>query len=47
MSSRKPYAGSERKLILGIDIGTTFSGASFTVADPGVIPVVQGVNRLV
>jgi hypothetical protein len=45
MSPREVYVGESRKLILGIDVGTTFSGVSFTILDPGVVPVIHGVNR--
>ena len=45
MAPLKPYAGLSRKLVLGIDIGTTFSGVSYTILDPGEVPKVQGVTR--
>jgi molecular chaperone DnaK (HSP70) len=45
--SRKPYSGSQRKLVIGIDVGTTFSGVSYSILDPGIVPVIQGVNRYV
>ncbi|KZT22437.1 hypothetical protein NEOLEDRAFT_1071368 [Neolentinus lepideus HHB14362 ss-1] len=35
---REPYDGSSRKLVLALDIGTTFSGISYTILDPGQIP---------
>ncbi|KZP20068.1 hypothetical protein FIBSPDRAFT_932499 [Athelia psychrophila] len=44
-SSRLPYHGSERKLVLGMDIGTTFSGISYAVLDPGEVPTIRGVTR--
>ncbi|KAL1743095.1 hypothetical protein HDZ31DRAFT_41741 [Schizophyllum fasciatum] len=47
MNARKPYAGSARKLIIAIDVGTTFSGVSYSILDPGQVPQVCGVNRLV
>ena len=47
MANRKPYAGSRRGLIVGIDVGTTYSGASYSILDPGVVPIIQGVNRCV
>jgi archaellum component FlaC len=46
-ASSKPYDGPRRRLILGIDVGTTFSGVSYSILDPGVVPIVQGVNRCV
>jgi molecular chaperone DnaK (HSP70) len=35
---RTPYKGESRKLIIAIDIGTTFTAASFCIAEPGEIP---------
>ena len=32
MFQRLPYAGTERKLVLAFDIGTTFSGVSYWCA---------------
>ena len=34
-AARAPYSGSSRKFILALDIGTTFSGAAYTLLDPG------------
>ncbi|KAL1673479.1 hypothetical protein EV122DRAFT_282965 [Schizophyllum commune] len=45
MNARKPYAGKSRKLIIAIDVGTTFSGVSYSILDPGQVPEVCGVNR--
>ncbi|KAL1700708.1 hypothetical protein EV121DRAFT_283186 [Schizophyllum commune] len=45
MSSRKPYEGKSRRLVIAIDVGTTFSGVSYSVLDPGQVPQVCGVNR--
>ena len=45
--STVPYSGPQRKLVVGIDVGTTFSGVSYCILDPGVVPLVQGVNRCV
>jgi molecular chaperone DnaK (HSP70) len=47
MSTRKPYEGLSRGLVIGIDVGTTFSGVSYCILDPGTIPIIQGVNRWV
>ncbi|KZT03737.1 uncharacterized protein LAESUDRAFT_814408 [Laetiporus sulphureus 93-53] len=41
----KPYSGIKRKLVLGIDIGTTYSGVSFCILDPGEIPQIRSVIR--
>ncbi|KAH9485819.1 Heat shock 70 kDa protein 12B [Psilocybe cubensis] len=42
---RMTYNGLSRKLVLAIDIGTTFSGVSYSILDPGQIPEIRGVNR--
>ena len=47
IASTAPYSGPQRKLVVGIDVGTTFSGVSYCILDPGVVPLVQGVNRCV
>ena len=28
---RKPYSGSTRPLVIALDVGTTFSGVSYTI----------------
>ncbi|KAG8929077.1 hypothetical protein FRC01_004909 [Tulasnella sp. 417] len=38
MPSRPNYSGSEAKLVIAIDIGTTYSGASYTFLKPGSVP---------
>ncbi|KDR67687.1 hypothetical protein GALMADRAFT_79463 [Galerina marginata CBS 339.88] len=43
--TRAAYAGSYRKLVLAFDIGTTFSGISYSVLDPGKVPKIQPVTR--
>ena len=45
MAPFKPYAGPARKLVLGIDVGTTYSGISYAILDPGEIPKIQGITR--
>ena len=45
MPSLQPYKGSVRKLVLGIDVGTTFSGVAYTILDPGEVPKILGVTR--
>ncbi|RPD70094.1 hypothetical protein L226DRAFT_256752 [Lentinus tigrinus ALCF2SS1-7] len=45
MAPLKPYAGPVRKLVLGIDVGTTYSGISYAILDPGEVPKIQGVTR--
>ncbi|KIJ97286.1 hypothetical protein K443DRAFT_133881 [Laccaria amethystina LaAM-08-1] len=45
MTTRKPYHGSIRKLVLAFDVGTTCSGISFCILNPGKIPEVISVTR--
>ncbi|KAH9485825.1 Heat shock 70 kDa protein 12A [Psilocybe cubensis] len=45
MSLRQPYSGSQRKLVLAFDVGTTFSGISYSILDPGEVPEIRGVTR--
>ncbi|PBK82157.1 hypothetical protein ARMGADRAFT_1171031 [Armillaria gallica] len=45
MTTRKPYAGSRRKLVFAFDLGTTYSGISYSVLDPGSVPEIKGVTR--
>ncbi|KAJ3523687.1 hypothetical protein NMY22_g11331 [Coprinellus aureogranulatus] len=43
--SRKKYKGQSRKLLLAFDIGTTFSGISYSILDPGKVPQILPVTR--
>ncbi|PFH47738.1 hypothetical protein AMATHDRAFT_151443 [Amanita thiersii Skay4041] len=43
--TRKPYDGDKRKLVISIDIGTTFSGVSYTLLEPGQPSQIQGVTQ--
>ncbi|KAF8959252.1 hypothetical protein BDZ97DRAFT_1667388 [Flammula alnicola] len=45
MSARPPYNGPHRKLVLAFDVGTTFSGISYVILDPGAVPEIRGVTR--
>ncbi|TFK78529.1 hypothetical protein K466DRAFT_606901, partial [Polyporus arcularius HHB13444] len=45
MAPASPYSGPLRKLVLGIDVGTTYSGISYAILDPGEVPKIQGVTR--
>ncbi|PBK90604.1 hypothetical protein ARMGADRAFT_1014645 [Armillaria gallica] len=45
MSERKLYDGTQRKLVIAMDLGTTFSGASYSILDPGRVPEIKGVTR--
>ncbi|KAK0209577.1 hypothetical protein IW262DRAFT_514195 [Armillaria fumosa] len=44
-TQRKPCSGRRRKLVLSFDLGTTFSGISYSILDPGVVPEINGVTR--
>jgi hypothetical protein len=44
---RKPYRGSTRSLVLALDVGTTFSGVSYAILEPGEVPKIHGVTRSV
>jgi hypothetical protein len=43
--TRSPYTGSSRKLVLAFDIGTTYSGVSYTLLDWGLVPEIASVGR--
>ena len=45
MLERKKYSGLTRQLVLAFDIGTTCSGVSFCILQPGNIPQPQGVLK--
>lgn len=45
MSSNKPYKGPARRLVLAFDVGTTYSGVSYCLLDPGEIPKICTVTR--
>ncbi|OAX34711.1 hypothetical protein K503DRAFT_803366 [Rhizopogon vinicolor AM-OR11-026] len=45
MLPREPYKGSTRKLVLAFDVGTTFTGVSYCILDPGEVPAIRGVSR--
>jgi hypothetical protein len=44
-TDRAPYSGPSRKLVVALDIGTTFSGAAYALLDPGEVPQIQSVTR--
>ena len=44
MPSLQPYKGTRRKLVLGIDVGTTHSGVAYTILDPGEVPQIRDVT---
>jgi hypothetical protein len=37
-SKRGPYAGDTKKLLVAVDIGTTFTAVSFSILEPGEPP---------
>lgn len=47
MPERLPYDGAARKLVMAFDVGTTYSGISYSILDPGEPPVVCDVTRSV
>ena len=46
-TARARYSGPSRKLVVALDIGTTFSGAAYAFLDPGKVPRIQSVTRRV
>ena len=44
---RPAYIGDKRSLVLAFDIGTTFSGISYVLLDPGQVPKIKSVMRSV
>ena len=40
----KPYAGKTVHLVIGIDVGTMYSGVSYSVLRPGEVPKAQTVQ---
>ncbi|KAF6752161.1 hypothetical protein DFP72DRAFT_1171705 [Ephemerocybe angulata] len=44
-AGRKEYEGTTRRLLLAFDIGTTFSGISYSILDPGKVPEIRPVTR--
>ncbi|KAJ2912881.1 hypothetical protein MD484_g7537, partial [Candolleomyces efflorescens] len=44
-STRVPYTGTRRRLVLAFDVGTTYSGISYSILDPGQVPEIRGVAR--
>ncbi|KAF6763915.1 hypothetical protein DFP72DRAFT_800828 [Ephemerocybe angulata] len=39
------YRGLQRRLVIAFDLGTTFSGVSYSILDPGETPEIKGVTR--
>ena len=44
-TARPRYSGTSRKLVVALDIGTTFSGATYALLDPDEIPQIRSVTR--
>ncbi len=45
MPPSQVYRGFVRKLVVGIDVGTTFSGVSYAILDPGEVPSIHSITR--
>ncbi|KAI0367126.1 hypothetical protein BV20DRAFT_1055106 [Pilatotrama ljubarskyi] len=45
MAILQPYQGPVRKLVVAMDVGTTYSGVAYAILDPGEIPKILGVTR--
>ncbi|KAI6010985.1 hypothetical protein BKA83DRAFT_4312814 [Pisolithus microcarpus] len=43
--ARSPYTGKSRRLVIAFDIGTTYSGVSYSILTPGEIPDIFPVTR--
>ncbi|KAJ7652890.1 hypothetical protein B0H17DRAFT_1101242 [Mycena rosella] len=44
MTVRKVHSGA-RALVIGFDVGTTFSGVSYSILEPGQVPVIKSITR--
>ena len=42
-----PYKGAKKTLVLSIDVGTTYSGISYAILDPGEVPEIKPILRCV
>ncbi|KAI0350808.1 hypothetical protein OH77DRAFT_1412306 [Trametes cingulata] len=45
MAILQPYQGPVRKLVVAMDIGTTYSGVAYAILDPGEVPMILGLTR--
>lgn len=43
----EPYNGTSLAIVIGIDVGVTFSGVSYSILRPGEIPEILSVTRFV
>jgi len=46
-TARARYSGLSRKLVVALDIGTTYSGAAYALLDPGEVSQIRSVTRQV
>lgn len=37
--------GTTRALVIALDVGTTFSGVSYAILEPGEVPKIHGLTR--
>ena len=44
-TARARYSGNSRKLVVALDIGTTFGSAAYALLDPGQVPHIHVVTR--
>ncbi|PFH48911.1 hypothetical protein AMATHDRAFT_5380 [Amanita thiersii Skay4041] len=44
-TQRPPSNGREKKLVMSFDVGTTFTGVSYVILEPGKIPQIFGVTN--
>lgn len=47
MPNPETFQGTTRELVLGIDIGTTYSGVAYSFLEPGEVPRIREVTRCV
>ena len=45
MAPKRLYEGDTRKLVIAFDVGTTYSGVSYAILDPGQEPRIHGLTR--
>jgi hypothetical protein len=46
-TARNPYTGHKKAIVIALDVGTTFSGVSYAILDPGEAPKIYEVTRCV
>ncbi|KAF8655074.1 hypothetical protein AX16_003239 [Volvariella volvacea WC 439] len=45
MTTQRPYTGSTKKLVVAFDVGTTYSGVSYSLLEPKAVPPIRGITR--